>query len=141
MFDLSFGEIALAVVVAFVIFGPERFPVMLKEAITWIKKIKNMAFEAQRSLDHLGESIKEDLPSPDIWTPSSIISSGQNNSTTPSSALEPIEIDRNPEVYSKEGFHWRTTLQIDRDKNHYSSMALENIPVQEKPVNQNETID
>jgi Tat protein translocase TatB subunit len=133
MFDLSFGEIMLALVIAFVIFGPERFPVMLKEAIGWIKKVKNMAFEAQRSLDQLGQNIKHELPDASSWTPSSNKTEDLYRSSN-SSALEPIQIDRESSFYTKEGLHWRKRLKIDRLPENYHRKALEKLPWEEDSI-------
>lgn len=126
MFDLSFGEILLALIVAFVIFGPERFPVMLREAIGWIKKIKNMAFEAQRSLDDLGKSIEGEIKEATSFSSPNPISSQDQQAT--GSPIEPIKIDRDQLFYQKDGADWRSTLQIDISPDKYSKESLKELP-------------
>jgi len=125
VFDLSFGEILLIITVAFIIFGPEKFPVMVKEAVGWIKKIKTMAYEAQRSFDDLGQSVKEDLGLTKLWTPTLSTSTPDQKEL---SHLKPIEVDRHSGSYVQQSVPWRSTLVVDRNEAAYRVNPLATPP-------------
>jgi len=125
VFDLSFGEILLILTVAFIIFGPEKFPVMVKEIVGWIKKIKTMAYEAQRSLDDLGRSVQEDMSLTKLWTPTSSTSIPDQKVL---SHLKPIELDRLSSSYGQQSVTWRSTLVVDRNEASYRVSPLATPP-------------
>lgn len=48
MFDVGFSELLLVLLVALVVFGPDRLPKLVRETTFWIRKIRG-AFESARS--------------------------------------------------------------------------------------------
>ena len=61
MFGLSFIEIGFVLVVAFLIFGPEQFPVMLKKAIVLIRDLKKHSFQAQQAFHKLTRQVESEF--------------------------------------------------------------------------------
>lgn len=87
MFGLSFMEIAFIMLIAFLIFGPEQFPLMLKQAIGLIAKIKSLASQAQSGFHKLSSEIegqinpiKEDLQK-QLTVPDHTVSTNSTNET------------------------------------------------------------
>ena len=56
MFGLSLGEIAIILVVALVVFGPDRLPEMAKQAASFVRDIRKMVANARRDI---GVSIQD----------------------------------------------------------------------------------
>ena len=55
MFDLSFGEIVLVVLVAIVFIGPEDLPGILRAIARFMKQVRGMARELKGAFDELAE--------------------------------------------------------------------------------------
>ena len=56
MFGLGLGEIAIILVVALVVFGPDRLPEMVKQAAAFLRDIRKMVANARRDI---GVSIQD----------------------------------------------------------------------------------
>lgn len=56
MFGLGLGEIAIIVVVALVVFGPDRLPEMAKQAASFVRDMRKMVANARRDI---GVSIQD----------------------------------------------------------------------------------
>lgn len=56
MFGLGLGEIAIIMVVALVVFGPDRLPEMAKQAASFVRDIRKMVANARRDI---GVSIQD----------------------------------------------------------------------------------
>ena len=61
MFGLSFTEIFFILLIAFMVFGPEQFPSMVKKAFQLIKQIKSYIYEAQNSLHTIASDLEKDI--------------------------------------------------------------------------------
>lgn len=56
MFDIGVGEILVLLVVALLVFGPERLPTMAKQAASWVRDLRVMVANARRDLsDSVGD--------------------------------------------------------------------------------------
>lgn len=56
MRTIGFGEIAVILVVALLVFGPDRLPTMIKQAASFIKDLRTMVANARRDLsDSVGD--------------------------------------------------------------------------------------
>ncbi len=56
MFGLGLGEIAIILVVALVVFGPDRLPEMAKQAAAFVRDLRRMVANARRDI---GVSIRD----------------------------------------------------------------------------------
>ncbi|MBF0198801.1 MAG: twin-arginine translocase TatA/TatE family subunit [Planctomycetes bacterium] len=70
MFGLSWFEIAFVLGIAFLIYGPEQFPVILKKLIGYIKEIKKYSYQAQQSFNKFSSDLDAEL-NPTNWLDSS----------------------------------------------------------------------
>ncbi|WP_081301245.1 Sec-independent protein translocase protein TatB [Gilliamella sp. wkB178] len=65
MFDISFGQLLLVLVIGLVVLGPERLPVAIKTVASWIKVLRRMSATVQLELNkelklqELQESLKK----------------------------------------------------------------------------------
>ncbi len=50
MFDISFGQLLLVLIIGLVVLGPERLPVAIKTVAGWIKVLRRMSATAQLEL-------------------------------------------------------------------------------------------
>lgn len=56
MSDISIGQIAVILVVALLVFGPERLPAMVKQAASFVNDLRKMVTNARRDLsDSVGD--------------------------------------------------------------------------------------
>lgn len=132
MFGLSFSELALAAIVAFILFGPEQFPSMVRQIVTWVQQLKKFATEAQTSLRDATESLEKDLNLPELSTlntsfnPKEWTQSPQQNQVSHDTqvSLEKIQLDLKPEHYKKSKVDWKQLIDIDRNPDHYKEEAL-----------------
>ncbi len=53
MFDFSFSELALVVVVALLVADPKDLPGMLRAAVRWIKQVRGMTDEVRAGVKNL----------------------------------------------------------------------------------------
>lgn len=51
MFDISFGQLLLVLVIGLVVLGPERLPVAIKTVASWIKVLRRMSATVQLELN------------------------------------------------------------------------------------------
>jgi len=51
MFDIGFWEIALIIVVALLVVGPEEFPSLVRNASTWLGKMRRFMSDVKGDLD------------------------------------------------------------------------------------------
>jgi len=51
MFDIGFWEIALIIVVALLVVGPEEFPSLVRNASTWLGKMRRFMSDVKSDLD------------------------------------------------------------------------------------------
>lgn len=61
MFGLSFTEIFFILLICFLIFGPEQFPIMLKKAYKLFAQVKGYITEAQTSFQTIVQDIEKDV--------------------------------------------------------------------------------
>ena len=61
MFGLSFLEILVIAVGAFLVFGPERFPLMLKKIVRIIKTFKDLGTHLQREILENTQKIENEI--------------------------------------------------------------------------------
>lgn len=60
MFGLGFGEIAAVVIIAVIVFGPDRLPEFARQAAGFIKTFRKMADNAKSELrKELGDDLKD----------------------------------------------------------------------------------
>lgn len=60
MFGLGFGEISAIVIVAIIVFGPDRLPELAKQAAGFLKTFRKMAQNAKADLrSELGDDFKD----------------------------------------------------------------------------------
>ena len=121
MFELSFSEIAFAAVVAFILFGPEQFPVMARKAAQYFKKAKAYIHQAQVSFQEMS---KELVPDTDLSKPINLkdfMGTPMNRAATKNrdEGLKMVNLDKEPTHYPSTQ-PWRKAIQIDRHKANYS---------------------
>ena len=51
MFDISFGQLLLVLVIGLVVLGPERLPIAIKTVAGWIKVLRRMSATVQLELN------------------------------------------------------------------------------------------
>ncbi|OTQ07319.1 twin arginine-targeting protein translocase TatB [Gilliamella apicola] len=51
MFDISFGQLLLVLIIGLVVLGPERLPVAIKTVAGWIKVLRRMSATVQLELN------------------------------------------------------------------------------------------
>ena len=51
MFDISFGQLLLVLIIGLVVLGPERLPVAIKTVASWIKILRRMSATVQLELN------------------------------------------------------------------------------------------
>lgn len=51
MFDISFGQLLLVLIIGLVVLGPERLPVAMKTVASWIKVLRRMSATVQLELN------------------------------------------------------------------------------------------
>lgn len=51
MFDISFGQLLLVMILGLVVLGPERLPVAIKTVAGWIKVLRRMSATVQLELN------------------------------------------------------------------------------------------
>jgi Sec-independent protein translocase protein TatA len=131
VFGLSFSEIAIAGIVAFVLFGPEQFPVMVRQAIKWISEAKKYIYDAQNSLKDFTRDIEEEfnpiqgtvkshienLNSPQ-WTSPSTTDTKTQATGTHFDESQPVSLDKNAISYPQ-NYNWKKHIDIDRNIDHY----------------------
>ncbi len=56
MFDIGMGELLVLLIVALLVFGPERLPTMAKQAASFVRDLRAMVANARRDLsDSVGD--------------------------------------------------------------------------------------
>lgn len=50
MFDIGFGELVVVFVVALVVLGPERLPVVVKTVMKWVHTLQRLSMNVQNEL-------------------------------------------------------------------------------------------
>jgi len=106
MFGLSFFEIAVVMLISFLIFGPEQFPVMVKKAIQQISQLKKYMYQAQSSFHDFTRDIEKDF-NPNKWTSSDSVAHSTSSETEKAIALLP-KVSTNPSEYESVAMkHWR----------------------------------
>lgn len=105
MFGLSFIEIIVILLVAFIIFGPEQFPMMIKKIILAISTVKGYIVQFQDEFRRLSTSFEKEL------TPLNIAESLQKNN-----------VEAKQEVKQKEESS-QLIETLDEDQSHYSKIA------------------
>jgi Sec-independent protein translocase protein TatA len=144
VFGLSFSELAIAALVAFILFGPEQFPVMVKQAIKWVSQIKGYIYEAQMGIKDLTQDIEKELSplteniksefNPKAWT-SSFGPEGVKSSKT-SASVERIRLDMKPGSYT-DIIDWKKTISLDLDPSHYTKIYSQTTAPSDEPKEQN----
>lgn len=51
MFDISFGQLLLVLIIGLVVLGPERLPIAIKTVAGWIKVLRRMSATVQLELN------------------------------------------------------------------------------------------
>ncbi|OCG59540.1 Sec-independent protein translocase protein TatB [Gilliamella sp. Fer4-1] len=51
MFDISFGQLLLVLIIGLVVLGPERLPIAIKTVTGWIKVLRRMSAMVQLELN------------------------------------------------------------------------------------------
>lgn len=51
MFDISFGQLLLVLIIGLVVLGPERLPIAIKTVARWIKVLRRMSATVQLELN------------------------------------------------------------------------------------------
>lgn len=51
MFDIGFWELAIICIVALLVVGPERLPVLIRDVSRWIRKIRRVITETRYDLE------------------------------------------------------------------------------------------
>ena len=51
MFDISFGQLLLLLIIGLVVLGPERLPIAIKTVAGWIKVLRRMSATVQLELN------------------------------------------------------------------------------------------
>ena len=120
MFDLSFTEIALIGGVAFIIFGPEKFPVMVRKGAVYFKQLKNYIHQAQVSFQEMGKELVPDLELNKINNLKDFMGTPMNRSNKSADGTQLIKLDKDPSHYPMPQA-WRTRIAIDRSKDNYST--------------------
>jgi sec-independent protein translocase protein TatB len=60
MFGIGAGEAAVILVIALLVVGPERLPVMIRDGARWLRDLKRMVDGARRDLsDQLGPELRD----------------------------------------------------------------------------------
>ncbi len=60
MFGVSALEAAVIVVIGLLVVGPERLPVMIRDAVRWVRDLKRVVDSARRDLtDQLGPELRD----------------------------------------------------------------------------------
>ena len=130
MFGLSLWEIGAAAMVAFLIFGPEQFPVMIRQIMDTIKKTKDLALQAQQTFSNLSsdlESTISDSLAPiknDNWSASSEQHSNLRDSS-PQPELETISVDMNTNNYQQQNLDWEQVAKIDDNPRNYENARFD----------------
>jgi Sec-independent protein translocase protein TatA len=129
MFGLSFAELAFAALVAFILFGPEQFPIMARQAVLWIRKIKTFANQAQATLQEMGKELIPEAELKKLNKPINLKDfigspSKTNYSNSPSSSLKIIQLDRDPAHYPHL-VNWRNKVLMDRQRQNYHSQTTD----------------
>lgn len=79
MFDIGLGEIAIILVIALLVFGPDRLPAMAKQAASFIRDLRAMVAKARQdlsdSVDDLGIDSKDLKELADLRNPNSYVRS------------------------------------------------------------------
>jgi Tat protein translocase TatB subunit len=79
VFDIGLGEIAIILVIALLVFGPDRLPTMAKQAASFIRDLRLMVAKARQdlseSVDDLGIDTKELKDLADLRNPKSFVRS------------------------------------------------------------------
>ncbi len=77
MFDIGIGEILVILVVALLVFGPERLPTMVKQGASWVRDLRAMVANARRdlsdSVDDLGIDDEDLRTLSDLRNPQSFV--------------------------------------------------------------------
>lgn len=77
MFDIGLGEILVLLIVALLVFGPDRLPAMAKQAASFVRDLRAMVANARRDLSDTVGDIgidKEDLKTlSDLRNPKSFV--------------------------------------------------------------------
>ena len=126
MFGLSLWEVGVATLVAFLIFGPEQFPVMIRQIMETIKKTKDFALQAQQTFSNLSsdlESTINDSLDPiknNPWQDRPEQSS-KGRDSGPEPELEPISLDTNVNNYRHLKIEWEKCAEMDLDTQNYHS--------------------
>lgn len=111
MFGLSFTEIIFAMVVSFLIFGPEQFPIMLKKAIQQISQLKRYISQAQNSFHDFTRDMENEF-NPNQWANSDSVSQDGSDTNTTAEISYADELSINPNEYASTPLdNWRWQSQ------------------------------
>jgi len=125
MFGLSFMEILVAMVVSFLIFGPEQFPVMLKKAIQHIGTFKRYMYKAQNSFNDFTRDIEKDF-APDKWTGSSDSVEHSGYDEQEEAAAVVADLSSNPDDYETESLsNWRWQSEPKGDPSKFDPQPFD----------------
>lgn len=79
MFDIGLGEISIILVIALLVFGPDRLPAMAKQAASFIRDLRAMVAKARQdlsdSVDDLGIDTKDLKELANLRNPKSFVRS------------------------------------------------------------------
>lgn len=124
MFGLSLWEIGVATLVAFLIFGPEQFPVMIRQIMDSIKKAKDFALQAQQTFSNLSSDLESTINDSLEPIKSSPLQHGLGHSTKGRESsheplLDTISLDMVAENYEPQKINWKECVEIDADASNY----------------------
>lgn len=123
MFGLSFTEIMVVMVISFLIFGPEQFPVMVKKAIKQISELKRYIAQAQNSFHDFTRDVEKEFD-PNQWTGDSDSQSVSHDyhSTEEKNIALLAQVSTDPTDYdSKPLEQWRWQTQTQGKPEDFSS--------------------
>jgi Sec-independent protein translocase protein TatA len=146
MFGLSFIEIAFIMVTAFMIFGPEQFPTMVKKAFMLIKEVKNYISEAQNSLHTIASDLEKDI-NPLNWEGGNDFKKIKNElESLPEEISENIDLIESGEYKNIEAIqpanknkgkykgieinYDKNSIELDVNKEAYSAVAIDLIQLE-----------
>ena len=111
MFGLSFLEILVVLFVTFMIFGPEKFPEMLKKAFVFIKEAKRYVADAQHNIQNIATDIEKEV-NPLKWDDNKVVKDFKESIDAIPKQLSLEGDEANSNVKKFEGLH---PAQMPRD--------------------------
>ena len=123
MFGLSFTEIIVVMVISFLIFGPEQFPIMVKKAVQNISAFKKYIAQAQNSFTDFTRDVEKEFD-PTQWAEDSnnSVAQGYHDEQNSSATILVEELSTNPNDYEITPLtQWRWQAQVQSKPGDFES--------------------